>query len=200
MLRLTRPSDRQIRSRIDRQSRLDFSYPDVGATGVLACATPPPGYAVDHERLRVGAGQGDFERASAALRRWEMFRVPGVELCWPDAPIDVGTAVAVLAQMGPLWSLNCCRIVHRLESEAGARRFGFSYGTLPEHTLRGEERFGLEWRREDDAVWWERLAFSRPHGPLAHLGRGRLRGFQRRFGERSAHAIKAAVEEREGPS
>ena len=198
MLRLRRPSEVAVRSLIERQSRLGFSYPDVGATGTRACATPPPGYAVDHERVRLGAGEADFERACAALRRWEMFRMPGVELCWPDAPIEVETVVAVLARLGPLWSLNCCRIVHRLESEEGVERFGFSYGTLPEHGVRGEERFGVEWLRADESVWWERLAISKPGGLLARLARARTRRFQHRFGERSARAMTAATK-RSGP-
>jgi alpha-ketoglutarate-dependent taurine dioxygenase len=46
--------------------------------------------------------------------------------------------------------------------EQPVRRFAFAYGTLAEHAESGEERFQVEWR-EDDSVWYDILAFSRPN-------------------------------------
>ena len=47
------------------------------------------------------------------------------------------------------------------------KRFGFGYGTLPRHAERGEERFSVEWYREDGCVYYDVFAFSRPKHPLA---------------------------------
>ena len=50
------------------------------------------------------------------------------------------------------------------------KRFGFGYGTLPGHAERGEERFSVEWNREDGCVYYDVFAFSHPKHPLAWLG------------------------------
>jgi uncharacterized protein (UPF0548 family) len=38
-------------------------------------------------------------------------------------------------------------------------------------SLAGEERFTVEWRCQDDSLWYDLLAFSLPRHPLARLGR-----------------------------
>jgi hypothetical protein len=43
-------------------------------------------------------------------------------------------------------------------------RYGFAYGTLPEHAEAGDERFAVELRPEDETVWYDIYAFSRPKG------------------------------------
>ena len=67
------------------------------------------------------------------------------------------------------WSLNACRIVYTIDEEGPVVRFGFAYGTLPDHAEQGEERFSVEWHHEDGTVWYDILAFSRPNHPLASL-------------------------------
>ncbi len=185
-----RPSADHIRAFIAAQARLPFSYGEVGATR----GDPPAGYAVDHNRICLGTGRAVFERASAALRRWQMFAVDGVELCWPSAPIEVGTAVAVLARAGGLWSLNACRIVYVIDAPGPIARCGFAYGTLPEHAVRGEERFSIEWSQTSDEVHYDLLAFSRPSSPLLGLARPVLRRMQRRFARASLAAMRRAVQ------
>ena len=37
---------------------------------------------------------------------------------------------------------------------AGGRRFVFATATVQGHQLRGEERFAVEWHKDDDSVWW----------------------------------------------
>ena len=49
-------------------------------------------------------------------------------------------------------------------------RYGFAYGTLPDHPERGEERFLVEWNQADDSVWYDLLAVSRPGHWLARIG------------------------------
>ena len=79
------------------------------------------------------------------------------------------------------------------EREGPLTRFGFAYGTLPEHAESGEERFLIEWDRAGGGVWYDILAFSRPRHILTRLGYPFARAMQKRFGQQSAAAMKAIV-------
>jgi uncharacterized protein (UPF0548 family) len=193
MLSLRKPSAEQLREFLAAQSKLDLTYPAVGATA----AVPPAGHVVDHTRIKLGERAGTFAAARAALGRWEHFRLGWVETWPPETPIQVGQVVAVMARLFGLWWLNACRIVYVVEEEGPVQRYGFAYGTLPEHAESGEERFTVEWHKADDAVWYDILAFSRPQHLLARLGYPFTRRLQRRFARDSAAAMqKAVVEEK----
>lgn len=193
MLAIRRPSEASIRALLDRSRAGSFSYPEVGATRDLSGrAGAPQGYNIDHNRVLLGRGAAVFERAAAALRRWEGFRLGWVELCYPDAPIEVGTNIGILVHVLGLWSLNVNRIVYTLDERAGGvRRAGFAYGTLEEHAERGEERFTIEHREADDAVSYEIIAFSRPNQAFAKAAYPLTRALQRRFAAGSLRAMRA---------
>jgi uncharacterized protein (UPF0548 family) len=53
----------------------------------------------------------------------------------------------------------------------------------------GEERFTVEWNREDDSVGYDILAFSHPLQTLARLGYPLSRLLQKRFAEGSKTAM-----------
>jgi uncharacterized protein (UPF0548 family) len=186
MLLLRKPSPTQVREYLRTQAPLDLTYAAVGATA----SVPPGGYVVDHTRVRLGSGEGVFRAAKAALERWEQFRLGWVEAWPPETPIQAGAAVAVVARSMGLWWLNACRIVYVVREDG---RFGFAYGTLPDHAGTGEERFLVEWDRADGGVWYDILAFSRPHRLSARLGYPYLRRVQKRFGRDSAAAMRRAV-------
>jgi len=192
---LSRPGPRAIASFLARQGALPWSYAEVGATRAGAA---PAGYAVDHNRRRIGAGAADFERARAAIRRWSMFDLGWVEI-HPRAPaIEPGTSVAILVRALGCWSLNASRIVYAVDERGAERRFGFAYGTLPDHAERGEERFTVEWRA-DDSVWYDLFAFSRPNQAPTRALAGWTRRMQGRFAAGSLAAMQRAVEGTGGP-
>jgi len=176
MVFLTKPTDETIRAILARKSTLEFFYPEVGATR----GTLPAGYSVDRNRVDLGTGQATFSNACKALARWKMFDIPGLQLCWPTAPIQPGVTVGVVIRFLGLWSINTCRIVYVVDEDGPVRRYGFAYGTLPGHPIRGEERFVVEWDRSTDAVSYEMLAFSRPANLLVNLGSPLLRRLQKR--------------------
>lgn len=193
---LSRPPDAEIRGQLDRQSKEDFSYPDVGASleGAESLRARLDGrYVIDHYRARLGFGAEAFARARSALRRWEMFNLDWVELCWPTTRIEAGSTVGVLVTGPVVWSLNPCRIVQCIDDTGSTERFGFAYGTLPDHAAQGEEYFRVEWSRTDDVVWYEVLAFSRPQQILARLGYPYLRLMQKRFAGDSIRAMRRAT-------
>jgi uncharacterized protein (UPF0548 family) len=191
MLSLRKPSTQRRRDFLAAQSKLDLTYPAVGATA----AVPPAGYVVDRTRIKLGEGAGTFAAAQAALERWEHFRLGWVETWPPATPIQAGQVVAVIARLFGLWLLNACRIVYVVNEEGPAQRYGFAYGTLPDHAESGEERFTVEWHKQDNAVWYDILAFSRPHQLLARWGYPLTRRLQRRFARDSAAAMRRAVGE-----
>lgn len=185
-----KPSAGQIRQFISRQSKLQFSYPEVGASR----ETPPSGYTIDHNRLELGTGREVFERAVVALKNWKQFDLGWVRMVPGDTPLEVGAIVAILTRHFGFWSLNVCRVVYLINEDGPVKRFGFAYGTLSSHVERGEERFTIEWRREDDSVWYDILAFSRPNKLLVKLGLPLARMLQKRFAKDSLSAMAAACE------
>jgi len=186
-----KPSEEVVRQFISSQRDLPFSYAQVGATRSQP-GDVHRGYTVDHNRIKLGQGQETYERAMSALRSWQQFNLGWVTVVPPGEPLEVGTAVAVLAKVFGCWSLNAARIVYVIdEGQAQRTRFGFAYGTLPDHVERGEERFTVEWHA-DDSVWYDIYAFSRPKHPLARIGFPITRMLQKRFVRDSLAIMKAA--------
>jgi uncharacterized protein (UPF0548 family) len=185
MFFLRQPSSETIQRFISSQRDLPFSYPEVGATaGEL-----PSGYIIDRNRIRLGEGKETFERAVAALRRWKQSDLGWVRIVPPETPIEVGAVVAILTRHFGFWSLNACRVVYLIDEDGPARKTGFGYGTLSSHVERGEERFTIEWHRDDNSVWYHILAFSRPNQLLVKLGFLLARKLQKRFARDSLAAM-----------
>jgi uncharacterized protein (UPF0548 family) len=194
MKSLRRPSTATVRDFLSAQAKLDFTYSAVGATA----AVPPAGYVVDRTRIKLGEGEETFTRAKDALGRWDHFHLGWVKAGSPALKIQAGEVVAVVARTGGLWWLNACRIVYVVDESGPIRRYGFAYGTLPDHAGTGEERFLVEWDRASGEVWYDILAFSRPHLFLTRLGYPYMRRLQKRFGRESAAAMVRAVNARAG--
>ena len=189
MFMLTEPSPQVIQEFIARQGDSSFSYKAVGATNAI----PPPGYTLDHNRVQLGLGRQVYEHAVEALRRWRQFDLGWVKIVPPGSSIEVGTTVAVRARAFGFWSLSACRIVYLINDEGPIKRFGFAYGTLSDHVECGEERFTIELHREDNSVWYDILAFSRPCHPLVRTAFPLARMLQKRFVKESLATMAAAV-------
>ena len=189
------PSSDTVRDFIDAERDLPFSYDAVGATQGATQDEIPSGFVVDQYRAYLGEGEAAFELAKNALRSWRQFDLEWIEVLPRKAPIEPGTAVAVLARHYGFWSINSARIVYAIEDQGPTERYGFAYGTLPGHAECGEERFAVEWDRESDVVSYTVLAFSRPNHTLAQLGQPVARRLQARFARDSQWAIQAAVRE-----
>jgi uncharacterized protein (UPF0548 family) len=184
-----RPSPDLVQEFIASQSSLPFSYADVGATAVLA----PPGYRIDHNRTQLGAGGETYDRAVSALKHWQQFNLGWVRIVPPETALELRAVVAVEARAFGLWSLNAVRVIYTFDEQPYAKaKFGFAYGTLPDHVEEGEERFTVEWL-EDDSVWYDLYAFSRPRHRLAKVGFPLCRMLQKRFARDSMAAMENAV-------
>lgn len=191
MLCWSQPSVDSINAFISAQQNETFSYFEVGSSRQQA----PQGYTVDHNRINLGHGVEAFERAKSAIRQWKMFEMPWIQLCWPDTSIEPGSTVTVLVSHFGFWSMNACRIVYVVEDDASPERYGFAYGTLPGHAEIGEERFTVEFKPDDQTVWYDIYAFSRPR-MLTRLAYPLSRGLQKRFARNSLEAMRKAVPSR----
>jgi uncharacterized protein (UPF0548 family) len=189
MISLRRPPTEMIREFLASQANLGFTYAAVGATA----SQPPPGFDVDHTRTKLGEGEKVFMTAKAALRRWDQFRLGWVEAWSSKTTMEPGDVVAVVARMLGLWWLNACRIVYVVDEDKPIQRYGFAYGTLPDHAETGEERFLIEWDQASGEVWYDILAFSRPHLLFTRLGYPFVRRVQKRFARASAAAMRTVV-------
>jgi uncharacterized protein (UPF0548 family) len=186
MFLFSAPPPERIREFIAAQKDLNFSYVEVGATRTSF----PAAYNRDHNRIKLGLGQDTYQRAIAGLRRWQQFDLGWAKIEPPETEVATGATVAVMVHHFGLWSLNACRIVYVFEEE---RRFGFAYGTLPDHAERGEERFMVEWLAEDNSVWYDIEAFSQPAHLFARAGYPLTRRLQKRFAIDSMAAMKRAT-------
>ena len=188
MRSLRKPDAETIQRFLARQSALDLTYRDVGATA----ASPPPDYIVDHTRIPLGTGDDVFRRAKSALLQWVQFELGWVEARPGDTPVNEGNSICVLVRCFGLWWLNACRIVYVIDDGGPTSKFGFAYGSLPGHVGSGEERFLVEIDNTGQ-VWYDVFAFSRPEKLLSRVGYFFLRRIQQRFGPESAAAMQRFV-------
>ena len=182
MFRITEPSEREVLDFVEGQRNLPFTYSEVGATNT----TPPAGYTLDHNRIELGAGEQVYKTAVKAVKDWRHFDLGWVTIVPRGVRIEVGATVAVKARAFGMWTLNASRVVYTIDEDM---RFGFAYGTLPDHVECGEERFLIEWLA-DGAVWYDIIAFSRPEHPLVRLSKPLARMLQKRFARDSLYRIR----------
>ena len=192
MFLLREPTTAAIERFLNAQREQTFSYSEVGASRKQS----PAGYDVDHNRALLGSGAESFTRAIAAIQSWQMFNLGWCQVYPPDATIKVGTTVAIIIKHFGFWSLNACRIVYLIKEQGAVQRYGFAYGTLPQHGEVGEERFSVELRQEDNSVWYDLYAFSTPGPLLAKIGYPLSRMLQKRFARESKMAMVRAVKAR----
>ena len=155
--------------------------------------TRTAGLDLDELTLAIGRGQAEFERARAALLAWKQFDIGWVQTFPRQAPVAIGTVVAVLIRHLGFWSLNGCRVLYCVGSPDDAARFGFAYGTLTNHAESGEELFEVFIDPRTEDVRYRIRATSWPQATLARFGQPIVRALQERFRDHSVAAMKLAT-------
>ena len=155
----------------------EFTYAPVGATHEGL----PDGWMHDDVETVVGVGEGAWEQAVAGLRSWAQFDLGWVVPHDRDVPLTPGATFAFVSRQLGMFSVNVCRVVYAVdESVDGTRRFGFAYGTVGNHVVKGEELFLLE-QDPSGTVRFRISKFWRPAHPLVRLAGPLARHVQRRF-------------------
>ena len=183
-----RPTPNVIDRFIRESQDLPLSYAPIGIV-----RTRTAGQDLDELTVAIGRGQADFERARSALLAWKQFDIGWVETFPRQAPVAVGTVVAVLIRHLGFWSLNGCRVLYSVASLDDVARFGFAYGTLTNHAESGEELFEVFIDPQTHEVTYRIRAISWPQATLARVGQPIVRVLQERFREQSAAAMKHAT-------
>jgi uncharacterized protein (UPF0548 family) len=197
MFWIRRPTTAEIEVYLAGQAERSYSYAPTGGTRDFAPLRH--GWDTDRHRVLLGRGEEVFQRAKQAIDGWRMFPAEITTVFGRREPHE-GLTVAVLyrARLLPLYLLMPARIVYVIDETVprgsrGVARYGFAYGTLPDHPECGEERFLVEWDRNDDGVYYDLLAVSRPQHWLVRLGYFYARHQQARFRELSGEAMQEAV-------
>ena len=151
------------RTTLQQLADAPFTYPEVGATqhGAL-----PGGYDHVDRGHPVGNGRDAFERAAAAVFRWDAQRAAGLRVEASGPASTPGTVVLMTAGLRRLGLDIPCRVVWVVDEPD---RRGFGYGTLPGHPESGEEAFLVRLGPSGDVVFTVRV-FTRLASPLARLG------------------------------
>ncbi|NCG18183.1 MAG: DUF1990 family protein [Rhodobacterales bacterium] len=190
-LSLIKPSIASLGTVLEGDSLLPFSYEQVGGT---RSGVPSPGWTTAEERRVIGHGEADFQAAVVALRRWVPFDLAWVFAVRSDVPLEPGEHFAFLSRTLGIWSVNVCRIVYTEdEQDDQSARFGFAYGTLEMHAVRGEERFLVEWDKATDEVFFGVRKFSQPASALLRVFGPVTRWLQDHFTNQAIDRMAAAV-------
>jgi len=180
VLSLFQPRAPYVNALMEERSVSPFTYDDVGGTG----GELPSGWAHDEKVISLGRGEAVWKVACAALRGWRQFDLSWVRPFRMDVPLESGACFAFLSRSLGVWSVNVCRVVYVIEEDDGAvSRFGFAYGTVGPHAVRGEERFMVEWDHDSDVVTFGIRKFSRPVGAFLAMAGPVVRWVQHRFTE-----------------
>ena len=147
----------------------------------------------DEQVVAVGRGADDFERARAALMAWKQFDIGWVDLFPRQAPVAIGTVVAVVIRHLGFWSMHGCRVLYQVDDGVASRRVGFAYGTLTNHAESGEELFEVFLDPATGVVHYRIRAVSWPQSTLARVGEPWVRVLQARFRRDSAAALVRAI-------
>ena len=99
---------------IDRFLRDSQDLPVSYARSVWSGTCPSTVRSTSRSSRSAGA-PADFERAKAALMAWKQFDIGWVDLFPRQAPVAVGTVVAVVIRHLGFWSMNGCRVLYHVD-------------------------------------------------------------------------------------
>jgi uncharacterized protein (UPF0548 family) len=192
VLLLHKPAPEEIDKLLPVQSAAIPAYKEVGIT--RDGKSPAQGYRDHKVSGKLGRGQQTFIQAVEGLKNWKHFSLSWLFIRPEKPPIEVGTTLVVCASHAFLWSVNACRILYVIDEQQENRgRFGYGYGTLPNHVEQGEERFLVEWNQDTDEVTYEIFAFSRPNHILVSTLWPLAIAIQDKFRRDSLEALQAAL-------
>lgn len=180
------PGDDEVRALLRARAEAPFTHAHAGLTKTPLSAAPA-GFHLDRYGAPLGRGRAVFERAAAALARFENYPPSFTRVVRGEGALGPGLLFATVVSHMGFASVHPCRVLDVIADED---RFGFAFGTLPGHAESGEECFLVV--IADDEVRYEVQAFSRPQALLARLGAPITRRYQVRFQRETLAAMQRA--------
>jgi uncharacterized protein (UPF0548 family) len=150
------------------------NYEHQGATA----GEMPAGWRHDEQRAYLGRGDACWQAAKGGLRSWRQFDLGWVRSHDDRVPLEQGALFGFVSRQVGVWAVNVCRIVFVVDEPD---RFGFAYGTVGSHVVRGEELFLLERDTVTDEVTFTIRKFSLPAHWLVRLAGPIATSIQRAF-------------------
>lgn len=211
---LKRPSAQEEKSFLSSCQAYNYDEKYVGATSEAPWAADrldqlkKDGFTINHARVKLGSGAHAFARGKDKLQNWRHLQL-GWASVDPTTPIKVGGKFGIVVHEMVAWLVNPLRIAYVSDEQevtskslsanqavdmpslksTSSKVYSFGGGTLQGHLLAGEERFSIEWDKEDDSVWYEILSFSKPAHFLTVAGFPVLRFQQKLFAKHSTDAM-----------
>src|SRR5699024_2033837 len=159
----------------------------------------PDGYRSFESAYFVGRGQDTFDRCAEELLHWEVkirsgfdIEIDGRGETWAgesgsEAPrVESGQEPTIRVRLGPLRLPEPSRVIDVFEK---TRRRGFTCGTMPGHSITGEESFILI-RTPDDRVFLVLRSVSRAGAGIWRLGEPFVRLAQVIYRRRYGRALR----------
>ncbi|WP_372369830.1 DUF1990 family protein [Candidatus Uabimicrobium sp. HlEnr_7] len=192
MLYILRPSPNKMPKLLKKWQKNPLTYSQVGCT---KNEEVPKGFNKDKRRVLLGNGEDIFTKAKEALKNWKMYDVSWMDVHRPFAPLEKDeTSVTFIKLFGIWFGAIPCRIVYTInECHNGVTYFGFAFGTVKDHPEVGEEKFVVEWHHQDDSVWYEVCAISKPGHFLTKCGYPVMRYLQGCFFRDTQKAMQRSV-------
>jgi uncharacterized protein (UPF0548 family) len=166
-------------------AQLPYSYTDLGITKASQC---PEGFDRDETKVLIGHGEADFHKAKTSIAAWKMFPASWTNITTKSYPVEGLTVIMTAKWLGLPWN-NPCRVLYVVNE---SNRYGFAYGTLPNHVEMGEELFEVSIEPNGD-VYYRIVAVSKPRWWAAKLAYPIMRQLQARFRKDSSESMQEAV-------
>jgi len=164
--------------------RGSLTYDDVGAT---LNAEMPPGFGHIRMREKVSGDPALLSELGRALTSWQIH-----QRCMKvttSGAARTGRHILMTSPRLPGVRAECV-VVYVIDEPD---RVGFAYGTLQRHPECGEEAFILE--RTPEGIYFNIVAFSKPHTLWAHAAGPLGRSIQDRFTRRYIEAMRSVSAE-----
>lgn len=188
LLRLSRPGPIEMAELHRSLASEALSY----EAGILDRSAPLD---MGHDRLDVvvGSGEGDYERARAAIDRWQPLALGWARAFAGGQRPETGVNVIVTAALLGLHAVVGCRVLSTHEHAGpGGSAYGFTYGSLTSHIEIGEEKFEVALDSAGQ-VRYRIDVLAKPSRWYARLGLPLVEHYRRRFRADSAAAMQHAV-------
>lgn len=194
MIHILRPAKEKMPKLIANWQSKAFTYKDVGFTKTKN-TEPPQGFNLDRRRIVLGHGEQVFLKAKECVKNWKMYDVGWMDIHRPLPKIEEGAISVTFLKLCGIWFTAIpCRIIYTINEELPDKhQFGFGFGTIEGHPEKGEERFLVEWNKEDDTVHYEVYAISRSGHFLTKCGYPVMRYLQGCFFRDTQQAMLRGV-------